>query len=138
MGMTITEKILAHASGRTKVQAGDIVNAKIDIAMAHDGLGPLFFPSFRELNTPVWDKEKVVIVVDHASPPSTMVQAEWLAETVRFAEDYDIKHFYNMRGVAHQIIPEEGFLVPGMVAVGTDSHTCTYGGQWYGKNNLIE
>lgn len=128
MGMTITEKILAKASGNEKVVPGQIVVAKVDLAMIHDALGPLFYPNFRKLETPVWDPNKVFIVVDHAAPASTLSQAEWLSHNYDFVRDYKIPNFINNQGVAHQIIPEGGHILPGQIAVGTDSHTCTYGG----------
>lgn len=127
MKMTITEKVLAMASGRESVKPGDIITAKVDLAMTHDALGPLFYPAFRELGVPVWDKDKIFIVVDHAAPASSLHQAEWLAPNFSFVKDYGIKHFFNVQGVAHQLIPEGGYIKPGDVAVGTDSHTCTYG-----------
>jgi len=128
MGMTITEKILAAAAGKPAVQAGDIVQANIDVAMAHDGLGPIVFKAMRELGADVWDRDKIVVVIDHSAPPSALLHAELVQDTVAFVEDYNIKHFYNMTGVAHQLLPENGFVTPGRVLVGTDSHTCTYGG----------
>ncbi|HHY35816.1 MAG TPA: 3-isopropylmalate dehydratase large subunit [Firmicutes bacterium] len=127
MGMTLTEKILAKAAGRSSVKPGDIVEASIDLAMLHDALGSLTFPIVRDLGIRIWDSDKVVVAIDHAAPPSSLGHAEWVADTIRFAREYKIRHFYNMQGVAHQIIPEEGLVRPGMVAVGTDSHTCTYG-----------
>lgn len=126
--MTITEAILAKAAGLKRVKPGDIVNARIDVAMAHDGLGPFFFPAFRELGFPIWDKDKVVIVIDHCAPPSALAHTELVADTLQFVAEYDLPHFYNMQGVCHQLVPEQGFIKPGAVAVGTDSHTCTYGG----------
>ncbi len=127
MGMTITEKILARAAGRDKVRPGEILDVRVDVAMTHDQNGPLVFSAFRKLGIPVWDKDKVVIVIDHNSPPHSLIQTEGVAETIRFAQDYDITHFYNMKGVCHQILPEEGFVKPGVVVVGADSHTTTHG-----------
>lgn len=128
MGMTITEKILAQASGNQKVQPGQIVVAKVDLAMVHDGLGPLIYPNFEKLNAPIWDPDRVFVVVDHAAPASTLHAAEWLSHNFDFVKKHSLKHFFNVQGVAHQIIPEGGYILPGQVAVGTDSHTCTYGG----------
>lgn len=127
MGMTITEKILAKASGRDSVSAGEIITAKIDIAMIQDALGPIVYKEFRELGVPVWDRDKVFPVIDHSCLPGSMKNAATIAETVKFAHDYEIPNFYNMQGVSHQIIVETGSILPGQVAVGTDSHTCTYG-----------
>jgi len=127
MGMTITEKILARASGRKVVRPGEIVEADISVAMTTDISGTATLLTFRELKIPVWDKEKVVMIVDHCAPPSNLLHAGFVAENIKFAEDYGIPHFYNMQGVCHQILPEEGYVKPGMVIVGTDSHSTTYG-----------
>jgi len=125
--MTLVEKILARAAGREKVRPGEIVYANVDVAMTQDILGALAFPAFRELGIPVWDRDKIVMIIDHCAPPSTLLQAGYVVENIRFAEDYGIRHFYKMQGVCHQILPEEGFVKPGAVIVGTDSHTTTYG-----------
>jgi 3-isopropylmalate/(R)-2-methylmalate dehydratase large subunit len=127
MGMTITEKILARASGRKVVRPGEIVEADISVAMTTDISGTATLLTFRELKIPVWDKERVVMIVDHCAPPSNLLHAGFVAENIKFAEDYGIPHFYNMQGVCHQILPEEGCVKPGMVIVGTDSHSTTYG-----------
>ena len=127
MGMTISEKILARASGAASVKPGDIVNAKIDYAMVPDGSCALLSNDFRKLGAPVWDKDRAILVIDHASPPCTVGYAKWIPETIKFVEDFNITNFYNMQGVAHQIMPEEGFVKPGVLIVGADSHTTTYG-----------
>jgi 3-isopropylmalate/(R)-2-methylmalate dehydratase large subunit len=127
MEMTITEKILARASGRDHVRPGEIVETAVDLAMTQDILGAITFPMFRELGIPVWDREKVVVVIDHCAPPSSLLNAEFVAENIRFAEEFGITHFYNAKGVCHQILPEEGFVKPGMAIVATDSHTTTHG-----------
>lgn len=127
MAQTITEKILARASGRTEVHPGEIVDTVIDLAMTQDITGAMAFPVFRELGVPVWDRKKIVVFIDHCAPPSTLLHTEYVAENIKFVEDYDIVHFYKMQGICHQILPEEGFVKPGMAIVGTDSHTTTYG-----------
>lgn len=127
MCMTITEKILAKATGETEVKAGEIVTAEINLAMIQDALGPIVYRQFRELDIPVWNKEKVFPVIDHSCLPGSVENARTISETVKFARDYKIPNFYNMQGVSHQIIVENGNILPGQVAVGTDSHTCTYG-----------
>ena len=127
MAMTITEKILARASGRAEVKPGDIINGKIDYAMVGDGVCSLFNEGFREIGVPVWDKDRAVIVVDHACPACTVGYAKWVTDTIKFAEDFNITHFYNMQGIEHQIMPEQGFVAPGALIVGADSHTTTYG-----------
>ena len=127
MGMTITEKILARTSGRKAVRPDEIVEADIDVAMTHDLTGTPTFRTFRELGVPIWNRDKVVVIIDHCAPPSNLLQASFVAENIRFVEDYKITHFYKMQGVCHQILPEEGFVKPGTAIVGTDSHTTTYG-----------
>ena len=127
MGMTITEKILARASGRDRVCPGEIVETAVDLAMTQDILGAIAFPMFRELGIPVWDREKVVVVIDHCAPPSSLLNAGFVAENIKFAEEFDIPHLYYGKGVCHQILPEEGFVKPGMTIVATDSHTTTHG-----------
>ncbi|SHI18668.1 3-isopropylmalate/(R)-2-methylmalate dehydratase large subunit [Sporobacter termitidis DSM 10068] len=127
MGMTITEKILARGCGAKEVHAGQIVNAKIDLAMTQDASGPIAFNEFRELGIPVWDKKKIFVCIDHFAPPTTLAQADTLKINADFARDYEIEHFFNIRGISHQLICEGGHIRPGMVAVGADSHTTTYG-----------
>ena len=126
--MTLTEKILARASGRDAVKAGEIVTAKIDLAIIQDALGPIVYKQFRELGVKVWDVDKVMPVIDHNCLHATMENAAIIDETAKFVEDYGIPGYGNMRGVSHQLAVESGKFLPGDVAVGTDSHTCTYGG----------
>ena len=125
MGMTVTEKIFARASGKETVKPGEIVNAKIDYAMVPDGVCSLLSEGFRELHVPVWDRDKAIIVIDHAAPPCVVGHTKWVMDTIKFVEDFQITHFYNMQGVAHQILPEDGFVTPGELIVGADSHTVT-------------
>ncbi|PVX26169.1 MAG: 3-isopropylmalate dehydratase large subunit, partial [Candidatus Bathyarchaeum sp.] len=128
--MNIIEKILANASGKSEVVPGEIVDANIDVAMTHDLTGPLAIKSFNEIGAKkVWDNNKVVIILDHLVPASSVISAE-LHKTVRnFAEEQNIKNFYDVGrgGVCHQVMPEKGHVRPGEVIVGSDSHTCTYG-----------
>ena len=126
--MTLTEKILARASGRDAVKAGEIVTAKIDLAIIQDALGPIVYKQFRELGVKIWDVDKVMPVIDHNCLHATMENAAIIDETAKFVEDYGIPGYGNMRGVSHQLAVESGKFLPGDVAVGTDSHTCTYGG----------
>lgn len=127
MGMTMSEKILARESGRKSVKAGEIVTAKISLAMIQDALGPIVYRQFRKLGVPVWDRDKIFPVVDHNCLPGIVENAKTVDETIRFARDYQIPGLCNMQGVSHQIVVEEGKIRPGQVAVGTDSHTVTYG-----------
>jgi len=128
--MNIIEKILAKASGKQEVSPGEIVEANIDVAMTHDLTGPLAIKSFREIGAKkVWNKDKVVVILDHLVPASSVISAG-LHKTVRkFAEEQHIQNFYDVGrgGVCHQVMPEKGHIRPGEVIVGSDSHTCTYG-----------
>lgn len=126
---TISEKILARASGKDKVEAGDIVIANIDIAMTHDLTGPLSVESFEKIgSSKVWDSSKIVIPFDHQVPADSIDSANNHIIMREFVKKHKIKHFYDVNaGVCHQILPELGHVVPGEVIVGADSHTCTHG-----------
>ena len=129
MSMTMTEKILAKASGKNEVGAGEIVMANIDIAMTHDLTGPLSVESFEKIGvSEVWDPEKIVIVFDHQVPADSLDAAQNHKIMRKFVKDQKITNFYDVReGVCHQVLPEKGHVLPGEVIVGTDSHTCTHG-----------
>jgi len=126
---TMSEKILAKASGNTNVEAGDIVIANIDIAMVHDLTGPLSVESFEKINNgKVWDSSKIVIPFDHQVPADSIDSANNHILMREFVKKQGIEHFYDVNaGVCHQILPEKGHVVPGSVIVGADSHTCTHG-----------
>ena len=128
--MNIIEKILANASGKPEVSPGEIVEANIDVAMTHDLTGPLAIKSFREIGAKkVWDRNKVVIILDHLVPSSSVISAGLHKIVRNFAEEQNIENFYDVGrgGVCHQIMSEKGHVRPGEVIVGSDSHTCTYG-----------
>jgi 3-isopropylmalate/(R)-2-methylmalate dehydratase large subunit len=128
--MNIIEKILANASEKPEVSSGEIVEANIDVAMTHDLTGPLAIKSFREIGAKkVWDRNKIVIILDHLVPASSVISAGLHKIVRNFAEEQNIENFYDVGrgGVCHQIMPEKGHVRPGEVIVGSDSHTCTYG-----------
>ena len=128
--MNIIEKILANASGKQQVSPGEIIEANIDAAMIHDLTGPLAIKSFREIGAKkVWDNNKVVIILDHLVPASSIISANLHRIVRNFAEEQNIQNFYDVGqgGVCHQVMPEKGHVRPGEVIVGADSHTCTYG-----------
>ena len=128
--MNIIEKILANASGKQEVSPGEIIEANIDVAMTHDLTGPLAIKSFREIGAKkVWDNKKVVIILDHLVPASSVISAGLHKIVRNFAEEQSITNFYDVGrgGVCHQVMPERGYVRPGEVIVGSDSHTCTYG-----------
>jgi len=125
--MTFAEKVLSRACGRD-ARAGDIVTAKIDLAMSHENAA-LVLRSFKEMGAKsIWDKDKVVLLFDHRVPASTIKAAESHQVVRDFVRSEHIPMFYDLReGVCHQVLPEKGHILPGMLVVGTDSHTTTYG-----------
>jgi len=127
--MTIAEKILARSSGRRTVSSGEIVKAKIDVAMMVDVTAPLAIRSMREMGRErVWDPERVIIVLDHLAPASSIAAAETHRTLRNFAKGQGIRGLYEVgEGICHQILPEKGHVRPGEVVVGADSHTCTHG-----------
>lgn len=127
--MTVSEKILANASGEKEVEAGEIVMADIDVAMTHDLTGPLSVESFERIGADrVWDPERIVVIFDHQVPADSIEAARNHMIMRDFVRKQGIGNFYDVReGVCHQVLPEKGHVVPGEVVVGTDSHTCTHG-----------
>ncbi|MGO9096304.1 MAG: 3-isopropylmalate dehydratase large subunit [Bryobacteraceae bacterium] len=129
MGMTLAEKILARASGRETVVPDQIVTASIDLAMSHEN-ADLVRKSFREIGAArVWDPERIVIVLDHRVPAESEITAATHKAIREFVEAQHIRHFYDVGrgGICHQVLAERGHVLPGMVVVGTDSHTTTHG-----------
>jgi len=127
--MNITEKILAKASGKKAVFPGEIVDTNVDVLMTHDLTGPLAVESFKKIGAEkVWDNQKIVVILDHQIPAESIKAAE-LHKTMRqFAKEQKLRIFDVGRGgICHQVMPEQGHVVPGTVIVGSDSHTCTYG-----------
>jgi 3-isopropylmalate/(R)-2-methylmalate dehydratase large subunit len=125
----MSEKILANAANKEKVEAGEIVMANIDVAMTHDLTGPLSVQEFKKIGKDeVWDKSKIVIPFDHQVPADSLAACDNHIIMREFVKKQDIDNFYDVNaGVCHQILPELGHVVPGEVIVGTDSHTCTHG-----------
>lgn len=129
MPMTIAEKILARASGRKKVSPGEIVEAKVDVAMVNDITAPITIDGMRQIGIKkIWDPSKVVVVFDHHAPPTMVEAAEDHSMLREFSREHSIKNLYDVgEGICHQVVPERGFALPGRLIVGADSHTCTYG-----------
>lgn len=128
MGTTMAEKILARASGSASVQPGEFVVAKIDLAMTHEALRGVY-PVAKEAGVKkIWDPERVVNLMDHWVPPPTIQAAENQRLIRRGIKELGIRYAYGENaGICHQVLPEKGFVVPGELIVGTDSHTVTYG-----------
>src|SRR6266853_65547 len=122
---TLTEEIFSRRIGRP-VHAGEIVVAPVDYAMAHDVTGPLAIEAFRKLEVPLWDPERVIMVFDHILPANTVASAG-LHKIVRdFADEFGVTHVFQ-EGICHQLMVEKGFIRPGGIVVGADSHSTTYG-----------
>ena len=130
MPMTITEKILAAAAGKTRVEPGDVIDAKIDCIMCHDVTTPPAISMLKEKGIDkVFDPEKIVVTPDHFQPAKDIKSAELHKRLDSWAKEKGIKHYYKLgrAGVCHALLPEQGHIRPGEVIVGGDSHTCTYG-----------
>ena len=125
--MTFAQKVLSQASGK-EAFPGDIVSAKIDLAMSHENAA-LVLRSFQEIGAKeVWDPERIVLLFDHRIPANTTKAAEGHRSVRDFVRREGLPNFYDLReGICHQVLPEKGHVLPGMLIVGTDSHTTTYG-----------
>jgi 3-isopropylmalate/(R)-2-methylmalate dehydratase large subunit len=136
MGMTVAEKILARASGLASVRAGDVVEPAVDLAMSHENAA-LVINQFREvfegtgLEPKVWDPARIAIIFDHRVPAESPKTATNQKRIRDFVAASGIAKFHDIRGdvggICHQILPEYGYVRPGMVVVGTDSHTTSHG-----------
>ena len=122
---TMSEEILGRKVGRA-VRAGEIIVTPVDYVMAHDQTGPLAVESFRKLGRPLFDPDRAIMVFDHIIPAAT-VQSATLQRGLRdWMREASVGHFLQ-EGICHQVLVERGFVTPGAVIVGADSHTCTYG-----------
>ena len=130
MGMTMTQKILARAAGLSQVQAGQLMEGKLDLVLGNDITTPVAIKEFEKAGlSTVFDKEKIAIVLDHSTPCKDIKSAQLCAICRDFAHKHQITHFYDVgqMGIEHALIPEKGLAAPGEVIIGADSHTCTYG-----------
>lgn len=130
MAMTMTQKILAKHAGLPSVQAGQLIEASVDLTLANDITGPV---AIREMEKAgfdtVFDREKIALVMDHFAPNKDIKSAEQCLTCREFAKKHRITHFYDVgdMGVEHALLPEKGLTAPGELIIGADSHTCTYG-----------
>ena len=121
---TLVEKIIARASGRSAVKPGEIVTCKVDMALLLDSGGPRrIWPRLKELGAGVWDPDKIVLCSDHFVPAVDAESAAILKLTRDFARTFGIKNFYDMQGIGHIVLAENGHLAPGMFVCGGDSHS---------------
>lgn len=127
MGATLAEKIIAKASGRTKVSPGEVVTANVDLAMIHDSGGPRRVePILKRLGTGLWDKDKVVLISDHYIGDPGIESHAILDLTRKWAVENGVT-FHDGKGICHVVLPQNGHLSPGMFVVGGDSHSPTGG-----------
>ncbi|MFH1086951.1 MAG: 3-isopropylmalate dehydratase large subunit [Chloroflexota bacterium] len=127
--MTMAEKILARASGKTEVKAGQYVTARIDRLMAGNGAAPLYH-GFTQIGIKkVWDPKRIVVLMDHDTPARDIQAAEEDVAKRKFVKEFGITEWYEIgrSGVCHQLMPEKGHTLPGMLVAGMDSHTTSYG-----------
>jgi len=127
---TITQKILAAHAGKDYVEPGELIMARVDIALGNDITAPFAIKAFREVGAEkVFDRDRVVLVLDHFAPNKDIASAIQCQQVRRFALEQHLTHFYEggEMGVEHALLPEKGIVGPGDLIVGADSHTCTYG-----------
>jgi homoaconitate hydratase family protein len=134
--MSYVEKILARATDQSKVKVGDVVEPRVDLAMSHEN-GALVINQFQEiyqgtgLEARVWEADKIAIIFDHRVPAESSKTASNQKKVRDFVAKQGIKKFHDIRGdeggICHQILPENGYIHPGKVVVGTDSHTTSHG-----------
>lgn len=130
MGMTMTQKILAHHAGLDNVVPGQLIEAKVDMVLGNDITTPVAITEFEKAGfTQVFDKEKISIVLDHYTPCKDIKSAQLCMQARNFARKHEITNFFDVgqMGVEHALLPEKGLCAPGEIIVGADSHTCTYG-----------
>ena len=131
MGHTITEKILMAHTDLQDISAGQLINARVDIALGNDITAPIAIKEFRQAGgKKVFDKDKVALVLDHFTPNKDINSAMQCKFVREFALEQNITHFYEggKVGIEHALLPEAGIVLPGDLVIGADSHTCTYGG----------
>ena len=130
MGMTMTQKILAAHAGLEKVEAGQLIRAKLDIVLGNDITTPVAVNEFKKAGfDKVFDKDRVAIVLDHFVPNKDIKAAEQSKACREFACSHCVSHFYDVgkMGIEHALLPEQGVVTAGDCIIGADSHTCTYG-----------
>ena len=136
MGMTVVEKILARASASPSVRVGDVLEPAVDLAMSHENAA-LVMNQFLEIykgtgrDPKIWDPSKIAIIFDHRVPAESPKTATNQKKIRDFVGSQSIGKFHDIRGdtggICHQILPESGYVLPGSVVVGTDSHTTSHG-----------
>ncbi|MGI6020091.1 MAG: 3-isopropylmalate dehydratase large subunit [Lachnospiraceae bacterium] len=130
MGMTMTQKILASHAGLESVQAGQLINARLDLVLGNDITTPVAVNEFKKAGFEgVFDKDRIAIVLDHFVPNKDIKAAQQSKTCREFACEHCVSHFYDVgkMGIEHALLPEQGVVTAGDCIIGADSHTCTYG-----------
>ena len=130
MGMTMTQKILAAHAGLDSVQAGQLIEADLDLVLGNDVTTPVAIHEMEKFNKKeVFDKTKIALVMDHFTPNKDIKSAEHCKCVRQFSAANEIKNFFDVgsMGIEHALLPEKGLIVAGETGIGADSHTCTYG-----------
>ena len=130
MGMTMTQKILAKHAGLDEVHAGQLIQAKLDLTLANDITAPVAINEFEAAGfDSVFDKSKIVFVMDHFVPNKDIKSATQSKQCRNFAKKFKLENFFDVgtMGIEHALLPEKGLVAPGECIIGADSHTCTYG-----------
>ena len=130
MSMTMTQKILAAHAGLPEVRAGQLIQAKLDIVLGNDITSPVAINEFEKAGFQnVFDKSRVVMVMDHFAPNKDIKAATQCKQCRTFAKRFDLDNYYDVgqMGIEHALLPEKGIIAPGEACIGADSHTCTYG-----------
>ena len=125
---TLAQKLVARAAGRPQVVPGEIVTCRVDLAMFHDSSGPRRLqPMLAELGAQIWDKDKVVLVIDHYVPEIDDESRRIVRIARDWAAEQRLPHVYDSLGICHVVVPQHGHVRPGMFCVGGDSHSPTGG-----------
>jgi 3-isopropylmalate/(R)-2-methylmalate dehydratase large subunit len=125
---SLAQKIIARAAGQASVRVGEIVTCRVDLAMFHDSSGPRRLkPMLEELGAPIWDKSRVVLVMDHYVPERDEESRKIVRIARDWARDEQLPHVYDSQGICHVVVPQHGHIRPGMFCVGGDSHSPTGG-----------
>ncbi|MBR3525891.1 MAG: 3-isopropylmalate dehydratase large subunit [Lachnospiraceae bacterium] len=130
MGMTMTQKILAAGAGLEKVEAGQLIRAKLNLVLGNDITSPVAIHEMEKFDKKtVFDKDRIALVPDHFVPNKDIKSAEHCKCVREFAKEHEISNYFEVgeMGIEHALLPEKGLTGPGDVIIGADSHTCTYG-----------
>ncbi|MDI6758836.1 MAG: 3-isopropylmalate dehydratase large subunit [Candidatus Omnitrophota bacterium] len=130
MGYTLAEKILLNHTDKKSIQPGEFIEAEVDLALGNDITAPIAIEEFKKAGfKKVFDKNKIVLVPDHFAPAKDLRSANQCKILANFAKEQDILNYFEVgrMGIEHALLPELGLVSPGLLVIGADSHTCTYG-----------